>query len=221
MYDENGFELSENDEDGREKGVPFLVQTTLPIYVPWEDAFAYITHKATRHIFGREIVPFMLETNDYGYAFVVIVTQEEADRVKADRGMIIIQSDEVTELIERSKQKNPCFYLEAEVVTLYDKGELTPQRLDAFMKSFEGNKRIYDRKSQLRARDGLDYKQIVCKVMKPKEYEDAVANPFFIHSKPDELDGKTDCELWYYNTRATELFRNIWCGIWRLKSVKF
>lgn len=219
MYDENGFEISENDEDSRENGVPYYIQTTLPIYVSWEDAFAYITHSATRYIFGREIVPFMLETNDYGYAFVVIVTQEEADRVKAGSGMIAVRSDEVNELIERSKQKNPCFYLEAEVVTLYDKGVLTPQRLDAFMKSFKDDKRIYDRKSQLRARDGLDYKQIVCKVMKPKEYEDVVANPFFIYSKPDELDGKTDRELWYYNTRAKDLFRSVWCGLWGLKYV--
>lgn len=95
--------------------------------------------------------------------------------------------------------------MEHTVVTLYDKGLLTAEILDAVMEPYKGKDCDSGGSADLKAKDGLGVEEIICKTMEPEKYKDVIENPKY-------YEGEKEC--WKSNERAYDLFQSIWSGNW-------
>lgn len=95
--------------------------------------------------------------------------------------------------------------MEKTVISVYNTGTLTPELLDSLMDPYKGTDCDSGCSHKLKADDGLGVEEIICKTMKPNEYEDVIKNPRYYENEPHE---------WNSNERAHDLFYSIWNGIW-------
>lgn len=107
---------------------------------------------------------------------------------------------------------------EGQIIEAYDAGLLTPKLLDALAEPFKGTDCDTGGFEDKTARDGLSAEMIICKVMDPEGYEDAIADPDYdlecfeaCGEDPEDADMYV---RWANNNKAWELFRNIWNGRW-------
>lgn len=97
--------------------------------------------------------------------------------------------------------------MESTVVALYDAGVLTAEILDKTMDPYKGTDCDSGGSRDLKAADGLEVEEIICKIMKPDKYQDAVDNPVYYENEPHEWDS---------NEKAYELFYSIWRDLWKI-----
>lgn len=95
--------------------------------------------------------------------------------------------------------------MEKTVMLAYDSGTLTVELLDKIMEPYKGTDCDSGGSMNLLSRDGLCVEEIICKIMKPEEYEDVVKHPKY-------YEGEEPC--WNSNERAYDLFDSIWRGMW-------
>ena len=69
--------------------------------------------------------------------------------------------------------------MEAFVIAVYDTGALTPEVLDKIMEPYKGTHCDSSRSRDVKTKDGLGVKEVICKTMKPLEYEDAIKKSTF------------------------------------------
>lgn len=104
--------------------------------------------------------------------------------------------------------------IQQQVIALYDVDLLTSQILDTIMKPFEGTDAdtagFYN---NIVAKDGKGVEEIICMVMKPKEYAEAVeklpSDPWLLGMKPEERSFENS-EVGYH------LFDSIWRIRWEI-----
>ena len=96
--------------------------------------------------------------------------------------------------------------MEKTVISLYDKGQLTPELLDTVMEPYKETDCDSGGSEGLLAHDGLDVEQVICKTMKPKEYEDAIQNPVWAEGYEPGVIGN--------NEKYLNLFDSIWRDMW-------
>ena len=104
--------------------------------------------------------------------------------------------------------------IQSQVISLYDAGILTPNLLDAIMKPFMGSDAdTAGFHVNTVAKDGKGVEEIICMVMQPKEYAEAVeklsADPWLLRMKPEERSFEHS-EVGYY------LFDSIWRIRWEI-----
>lgn len=95
--------------------------------------------------------------------------------------------------------------MEKSVVSLYDTGTLTAEILNTVMEPYKGTDCDSGGSCELKSTEGLGVEEIICKIMKPAEYEDVIKNPKYYEDEEPS---------WSSNERAYDLFRSIWNGIW-------
>lgn len=196
-----------------EPKVAIFIQTSLPAFLPLEDVQSFITKRITPRFFGRELPLTSTEINDIGYGFTVLVSASEASRLYS-KGTPKIEIDprEVRALL--LSKRYPAYYIEEQVINMYNNGKLSAAILDELVAPYKGDAKISEKSCKLKSDDGLNYKQIICKTMKPNEYADVMENPRYVCCFPNELEGKDENQLWLYNIRADWLFDSIWRGMW-------
>lgn len=97
--------------------------------------------------------------------------------------------------------------MEAAVVAAYNTGKLTPEQLDKIMEPYKGTDCDSGGSNNLKSTDGLGVEEIICKIMKPQEYEDVIQNPVYYEDEEPS---------WNSNEKAYDLFSSIWSGIWKM-----
>ena len=107
---------------------------------------------------------------------------------------------------------------EEQIIALYDAGLLTPGILDTIAAPFKETDCDTGGFRELESKDGLVAEMIICKVMDPEGYEDAIRHPTYPRKYLKDLDWKiadmTDVEKWHNNNKAYDLFRKIWSERW-------
>ena len=96
---------------------------------------------------------------------------------------------------------------EKQIITLYDAEVLTRDVLTALMEPFRGTDMDAGGGYDFKSKDGKSAEEIVCFIMEPEKYRDAIDN--FVPD-PDYEDGGASgmfCELW------KEISRREW-GLW-------
>lgn len=91
------------------------------------------------------------------------------------------------------------------VINLYDDGILTRELLEKIAEPYMATDCDSGGSQELIAKDGKNFEQVICAIMKPIEYQDVVDNPKY-------YEGENEC--WESNERAYELFKSIWNGVW-------
>ena len=104
--------------------------------------------------------------------------------------------------------------IQNQVITLYDAGVLTPNILDAIMKPFEGSDAdTAGFHAGVTAKDGKGVEEIICLVMQPNEYAEAVeklpSDHWLLSMKPEERSFENS-EVGY------RLFDSIWRIRWEI-----
>jgi hypothetical protein len=92
--------------------------------------------------------------------------------------------------------------MEKTVMSLYNKGLLTKEVLDTVMEPYKGTDCDSGGSQNIQAFDGKGVKEVICFVMSPEKYKDAIEHPMI-------KDGDDEFNLKMYN-----LFESIWRGQW-------
>lgn len=95
--------------------------------------------------------------------------------------------------------------MEKQIIEFYNSGDLTRDLLEIVMMPYKGTDCDSGGSNYLKANDGKMVEEIICFIMEPEKYKDAVENPEY---EP----GENEC--WGSNNKAYELFRSIWSGKW-------
>lgn len=98
--------------------------------------------------------------------------------------------------------------LERQIIELYNINELTIESLNAIMDPYKGTDCDSGGSNNLHSKDGLNMAQIICKIMKPDEYEDAIKNPIY-------SEGYTEKCL-ENNEKFYNLYSSIWYDTWNM-----
>lgn len=108
--------------------------------------------------------------------------------------------------------------MEHMVISLYDKDVLTAELLDQVMTPYKGTDCDSGGSKGLRAKDGLGVEEIICKVVKPREYQNVLDNPVYCDDFEEnkEVYMANDNWKWIVNESAQELFYSIWSGLWKM-----
>lgn len=105
---------------------------------------------------------------------------------------------------------------EEQVVSLYNKGLLTPDVLDTLMEPFKETDCDTGGSQGLEAKDGLSFEMIVCKTMKSEEYKELLN--VLGEAEPDSGEqtyrSRISDDEWDNSDEAYELFDTIWNGMW-------
>lgn len=67
--------------------------------------------------------------------------------------------------------------MEAAIIAAYDAGNLTAEALDKIMEPYKGTDCDSGGSRDLKTFDGFGVKEVICKIMKPMEYKEAMGNP--------------------------------------------
>lgn len=97
--------------------------------------------------------------------------------------------------------------MEQTVIAVYNTGSLTAKLLDQLMEPYKGTDCDSGGSEDLKSEDGLGVEEIICKVMEPEKYRDAIENPKYYEGEP---------EAWSSNEKACDLFDSIWRERWRI-----
>lgn len=89
--------------------------------------------------------------------------------------------------------------MEQQVVDLYDAGALNKEVLHAVMKPFYNTDIDSGGSQNLKAHDGKSVEEIVCFIMEPEKYQEALSSFVPDQDEPD-YNGKLH-DLWYEITR--------------------
>lgn len=103
--------------------------------------------------------------------------------------------------------------MEAQVIALYDKGVLTAELLDTVMEPYKYTDCDEGGSKNLKTKDGLPVELVICKVMKPDEYQKAIDNPDW-KDLPYQYDKSLD--NWANNEKLWDLYWSIWNGMWEI-----
>lgn len=106
--------------------------------------------------------------------------------------------------------------MEAAVITVYNTGTLTSQTLDEMMEPYKGTDCDSGGSRNLRANDGLGVREIICKVMKPEEYQEAMDNPRMYDDFEENEELYKEDPRWAFNAneKAEDVFYSIWRDMW-------
>ena len=101
---------------------------------------------------------------------------------------------------------------EQQVIALYNKGLLTAPVLDALWEPFIGSDIDTAGGQNLKAFDGLNVEQIICKTLEPDDYKDVIQHPVWYNGEEPGTDG---FDPWSSNERVYDLFyEKIWSTRW-------
>lgn len=108
--------------------------------------------------------------------------------------------------------------MEKTVITAYDENILTSEILDKIMSPYKGTDCDSGGSQNLLSKDDLCVEEIICKIMKPEEYQKAVDNPVWIDDFEENREIYLENNNWKYiaNDKLTELFNSIWRDIWKI-----
>lgn len=106
--------------------------------------------------------------------------------------------------------------MEVAIINVYDSGALTEKVLDKIMEPYKGTDCDKGGSRDLKSKDGLGVEEIICKIMKPEEYEDVINNPIMYADFEEYKDTYMENTNWKWvaNERAYNLFRSIWSDMW-------
>lgn len=92
--------------------------------------------------------------------------------------------------------------MESQVITIYDRNLLNKELLDALMEPFKGSDIDSGGSHELKAIDGKGVEEIVCFIMDPEKYKEAIDNPSPPNPNyPDDPYNEKLDDLWYEITR--------------------
>lgn len=108
--------------------------------------------------------------------------------------------------------------MEAAVITIYNTGALTAETLNKIMEPYKGTDCDSGGSQNLRANDGLDVREIICKIIKPKEYQEAMRNPKLYEDFEENKELYTEDPRWEFsaNEKAMDVFDSIWRDMWEI-----
>lgn len=106
--------------------------------------------------------------------------------------------------------------MESAVIAAYNAGILTVEVLEKIMEPYKGTDCDSGGSCNLRTNDGLDVKEVICKIMKPAEYKDALENPRMYDDFEENKEIYMENSRWIFsaNEKAIEVFDSIWRGMW-------
>lgn len=107
---------------------------------------------------------------------------------------------------------------EEQIIALYDADLLTPEILDRIAEPFKETDCDTGGFRDLTTKDGLNAAMVICKVMEPAAYRDAIEDPkldmSYIKSLGLKPENMSDRKKWDYNDKGYDLFRKIWSETW-------
>lgn len=103
--------------------------------------------------------------------------------------------------------------IENTVVTLYDEGVLNKDILEKFIDPFIGCDVDHGGEMGLKAKDGLNADAIICKIMNPEGYKNAIENPVLEDNTSEEDKNLAIFSVWE-NNALSEVFDQIWYKDW-------
>lgn len=108
--------------------------------------------------------------------------------------------------------------METAIIAVYDTGTLTPEVLDKIMEPYKGTNCDSGGSRDIKTIDGLGVKEVICKVMKPLEYEDAMKNPRMFSDFEEHKDIYMANANWKFtaNEKAQDVFDSIWNDMWHI-----
>lgn len=106
--------------------------------------------------------------------------------------------------------------MEAAVIATYDAGTLTAEVLDKIMEPYKGTDCDSGGSHDHMTKDGLGVKEVICKIMKPAEYKDAIENPRMYEDFEENKDTYMENPNWKFNAneKAMDVFDSIWRDMW-------
>ena len=104
--------------------------------------------------------------------------------------------------------------MEAAVIRLYDQDKLTDLILDAVMEPYKNTDCDFGGCMDLKAHDGLGIMEVICKVMKPKEYQAVLENPKWFKGQEPGTEAHENLPTWKSNEALYDLFQSIWTDMW-------
>jgi hypothetical protein len=91
--------------------------------------------------------------------------------------------------------------MESQIIAIYDLGLLKKDLLNALMEPFKGTDIDSGGSEDLRAKDGKDVEEIVCFIMEPEKWKEAVDSWSPDPEYPDDPYNEKLAELWREITR--------------------